>query len=577
MRSATVQVDHMHSSLQGSDSSSVFAFFWVLQLQCQLNNDETPRSSTSVGDWMLFLKEDGKDPQCASTGFNQYGPQSAVDGDYFNFASTSAVAANAVYQKPGETRHWWRVDLQTSRNIAVVRVWARFGCDGCATENRMQNLEVVAGNSALLSENAVCASALPDPQILIAVQCPPGTVGRYVFLALPEDTSNNFVFGEVEVFEEYFNLARACAGSSCTTVTDAVWGTENEAFRGNDGDYDNFFHTPSEFQAGQSAHWWRVDLERSHSIGMVRVHNRRDCDAVDTHARQVAGVSCQTALESSSFMFKAVLNGRPGYENGAGKFLFWQESPSLPGTYRWYVSSIWGTATNIHAYADDHEAPPVSGWKEWCNGAWGNSPLSMVSTASKQVTGVSCQTSLGRSPFTYKATLNGKPGFENANARFLYCREVSAGTYRWYMGPNWDSTIVGAYSDSSDDTPPVSGWKEWCADAWTDSDLSIQNVGCSIPGRAAGFAVHVGDSETLEENPTCASNISAPQLVAYRASFADIACNARGRYVFISLPKEDYFHLSEVEIFGAGFSSVAVPTLSSRCVLSIEDCRAGGF
>lgn len=324
---------------------------------------------------MLFLKEEGNDPQCVSTGFNQYGPQSAVDGDYFSYVHTSADPAYTVFQDYGETRHWWRVDLESSQNIAIVRVWARTGCQVCKDDNRMLNFEVLVGNSAVLSENSICASGLPDPYVLIDIQCPPGTVGRYVFLALPEGIAKPFNFAEVEVFQENFNLARACAGTACATVMDSVY-MPGESSRGNDGDYDNHFHTLLELQTGESAHWWRVDLESSQNIGIVRVHNRRDC---------------------------------------AG-----------------------------------------------------------------------------------------------------------------------------------------------CVD------------------RVADFSVHVGDSETLADNPTCASNIPAPQLISDRASFADVECNAtRGRYVFVSLPKAEWFHLAEVEVFAAGFSSTTVPTLSGRCVLSIDDCRAG--
>jgi hypothetical protein len=314
---------------------------------------------------LLFLKAKDNDPQCDAKGYNQYGPHSAVDGDYFNFASTSGDAAYAVYVDPGETRHWWRVDLQSSQNVAVVRVWARVGCDLCI--DRMLNFEVIVGDSAVLSENSACATGLPDPEILLDVQCPVGTRGRYVFLALPAGTDEFFNFAEVEIYRDYFNLARACDGGACTTSMDGA--ASHGAWHGNDGDYDSWFHSAlSSFEAGESAHWWRVDLGSSKSIGMVRVHNRRDC----------------------------------------------------------------------------------------------------------------------------------------------------------------------------------------------------------CPERVDGFAVHVGDSATLADNPTCASNVAAPQVVSYKASFVDVPCNARGRYVFISLPIENHFHLAEVEVFAAGFSD-----LSNRCVLSIDDCIAG--
>ena len=339
-----------------------------------MNNGDTARSAGSWGDFLLFIKAENNDPQCDANGYNQYGPHSAVDGDYLNFASTSGDASNSVYVDAGETRHWWRVDLQSSQNVAVVRVWARVGCDTCSAENRMLNFEVVVGESAVLSENSACATGLPDPQILLDVHCPRGTMGRYVFLALPAGTNTYFNFAEVEIYRDYFNLARACDGSACTTSMDNFYSVD-DAFRGNDGDYDTYFHSDNSFEPGESAHWWRVDLESSKNIGMVRVHNRRDCSS--------------------------------------------------------------------------------------------------------------------------------------------------------------------------------------CVD------------------RVEGFAVHVGDSATLADNPTCASNVAAPQVVSYKASFADVSCNARGRYVFISLPSQEFFHLAEIEVFAAGFSSSTVADLSDRCILSIDDCIAG--
>ena len=168
------------------------------------------------------------------------------------------------------------------------------------------------------------------------------------------------------------------------------------------------------------------------------------------------------------------LNGKPGYELGVGMFLFWRESTAVAGTYRWYISFEWDSTSNIIAYADSLlDAPPVSGYKEWCDSAWADSPLSVVDTAQRQVRGVTCQTSLESSAFTFKETLNGKPGYENGGGYFLFWRASSAGVYRWYMSSNWDSTTAFAYITSSDDVPPSSGWREWCSSAWGDSSLNV--------------------------------------------------------------------------------------------------------
>ena len=177
-----------------------------------MNNGDTARSAGSWGDFLLFIKAENNDPQCDANGYNQYGPHSAVDGDYLNFASGDS--ANSVYVDAGETRHWWRVDLQSSQNVAVVRVWARVGCDTCSAEDRMLNFEVVVGESAVLSENSACATGLPDPQILLDVHCPRGTMGRYVFLALPAGTNTYFNFAQ-----QYISRVRIRPANICVEVT----------------------------------------------------------------------------------------------------------------------------------------------------------------------------------------------------------------------------------------------------------------------------------------------------------------------------------------------------------------------
>ena len=63
----------------------------------------------------------------------------------------------------------------------------------------------------------------------------------------------------------------------------------------------------------------------------------------------------------------------------------------------------------------------------------------------------------------------------------MYFKPTDGGDPRWRIGPTWDSTTIFIYIASNDDTPPSSGYKEYCDSTWGDSALSIRHLGCGTP------------------------------------------------------------------------------------------------
>ena len=168
--------------------------------------------------------------------------------------------------------------------------------------------------------------------------------------------------------------------------------------------------------------------------------------------RHISGTTCQSSYEGT-FTFRGFLNGRPGYENEGGTFLYWRLSTA--GVGQWYLGPTWDS-TSVGAYiTSSNDLPPTSGWREYCSSAWADSSLSVVDTAYRQVKGVTCQTAFESSAFTFKAVLNGRPGYENEHGKFLYWRLDSAGAGQWYLGSTWDSTSSGAsIASTAEPSPP---------------------------------------------------------------------------------------------------------------------------
>ncbi|XP_035696734.1 uncharacterized protein LOC118430131 [Branchiostoma floridae] len=66
--------------------------------------------------------------------------------------------------------------------------------------------------------------------------------------------------------------------------------------------------------------------------------------------------------------------------------------------------------------------------------------------------------------------------------------------------------------------------------------------------RLDGFNVYVGDNERVQDNPLCAAN----QPVQTKESNYTISCyGLLGQYVGILIPRREYFHLCEVEVYEA--------------------------
>ena len=93
---------------------------------------------------------------------------------------------------------------------------------------------------------------------------------------------------------------------------------------------------------------------------------------VDMADRQVQSVTCQTGIERNAFTFKAVLNGKAGYESAAGKYLYWRAD-----TGRWYMGGTWDSTSSGAYVTSSEDEPPSSGWREYCSSAWEDSFLSV--------------------------------------------------------------------------------------------------------------------------------------------------------------------------------------------------------
>jgi len=148
----------------------------------------------------------------------QYGSSRAINGDIDDYASTCANVSVACQDYAAEAdRKWWRVDLEVTQYIDMVRVWAAYGLHPDAAS---RTFEVRTGDGALLEDNALCALGLSGSKTMIDVKCE--KMGRYVFVAAPAGYTSSLNLAEVEVFGVIFNLARACAGGACPTNLSSV-------------------------------------------------------------------------------------------------------------------------------------------------------------------------------------------------------------------------------------------------------------------------------------------------------------------------------------------------------------------
>ena len=216
----------------------------------------------------------GKPAAQSSTqpGMRTAGAAGAADGNPDgNFAAGSVTHTN------GEPHPWWQVDLGRSAAIRAITIWNRTDC--CL--DRLGDYWVFVSDApfapadtpeTLASRRGTWSShqtTFPRPSARIAVNGP----GRYVRVQL---SGTNFLsLAEVQVdggFPRSLAVGKPAAQSSTLAP-----GTDVAA-HAVDGNTDGKLSAGSVSHTfGQPNAWWQVDLEKSVSIGSIRVWNRTDC------------------------------------------------------------------------------------------------------------------------------------------------------------------------------------------------------------------------------------------------------------------------------------------------------------
>lgn len=92
--------------------------------------------------------------------------------------------------------------------------------------------------------------------------------------------------------------------------------------------------------------------------------------------------------------------------------------------------------------------------------------------------------------------------------------------------------------------------------------------------RIDDFGVSVGDSPSFTESTHCAAFLSPPpNRGVFRPTYVDVPCPLNGRYVFVFLPRVEWFNLAEIEVFGVGYAPTVYP--SKRAEACARACLAG--
>ena len=79
--------------------------------------------------------------------------------------------------------------------------------------------------------------------------------------------------------------------------------------------------------------------------------------------------------------------------------------------------------------------------------------------------------------------------------------------------------------------------------------------------RLEGFGVSVGNTEWLSDSTHCAAFLSQPpDLGVYHPAFVDVPCPLTGRYVFVFMPRYEFFSALEVEVFSSSYSPIVQPS-----------------
>ena len=216
----------------------------------------------------------------------------AVDGNTFSNWSDITCSSTAGENGVGTVNPWWKVNLESNHEIALVRLFNRSGqqcsiINDCALRLNNAFVEVLDSSGIVIATEQIngVAGAVND------LFFPPGTFGSQVRVRVE---SGNMILSlcEVEVYArtycdpsvdancrcfQFENVALNQATSQINTYSGgvasrAVDGITYSVFNSDDTVVPNSCtHTDDN---GSQDPWWQVDLDDYYSIGMVRIYNR---------------------------------------------------------------------------------------------------------------------------------------------------------------------------------------------------------------------------------------------------------------------------------------------------------------
>jgi hypothetical protein len=194
----------------------------------------------------------------------------AVDGNTDGNLSHASVTHTQF-----DTNAWWQVDLQSVRNIQLVKLWNRTDC--CA--DRLSNLYVFISNTPFTSNDPEVTrfQAGVSTYVIFGQAGNPSTVtvnksGRYIRVQLAG--TNYLSLAEVEVLAPALNHALGRPTSQSSTLEGAG------SSRAVDGDINgNWYNNSVTHTQLETNPWWQVDLQTVRSIQQINLWNRTDCCA----------------------------------------------------------------------------------------------------------------------------------------------------------------------------------------------------------------------------------------------------------------------------------------------------------
>ncbi|NMO22241.1 Vps62-related protein [Pyxidicoccus fallax] len=185
----------------------------------------------------------------------------AVDGSI-----NGSFGAGSVTHTNQQAQPWWQVDLQGSYPLSTVVLHNRTDC--CS--DRLQNFRVRVSEDGTNWHDYSFAGVAPTQSTFTINRS-----ARYVRVQL--NGTNALSLAEVQVFPSTINLARGKPATQSSNYL-AVGGEANLAVDGSvNGDFWGAYSTThTHFQTQP---WWQVDLQGSHALSTVVLHNRTDCCA----------------------------------------------------------------------------------------------------------------------------------------------------------------------------------------------------------------------------------------------------------------------------------------------------------